>query len=150
MAYVEDIVVHHHPSPSREDPAQRQVSIVRSKFLTAVMRRPWPFVLRETLRHLRSGPTGRAGIRAGLPHLGAAIRGRCPVPRSVEAGLMQLREDVEFTGGAGGVGVLREPLGDSIGSLPTRTATVADRRPVPGFGFAWIRTASLVRRSRLG
>jgi hypothetical protein len=41
--------------------------------------------------------------RLRLPRLGAAIRGRRSVPRSVprsvEAGLMQLREDVRFTAG---------------------------------------------------
>ncbi|MBA3294349.1 MAG: glycosyltransferase, partial [Geodermatophilaceae bacterium] len=39
LVYVDDIVVHHHPSSNREGSAQRRVSIVRSRLLTAVLRR---------------------------------------------------------------------------------------------------------------
>lgn len=49
LAYVEDVVVHHHPSLSRDTSAERRVSIARSKLLAAVLRRPWSFILGEAL-----------------------------------------------------------------------------------------------------
>ncbi|MDQ4039820.1 MAG: glycosyltransferase [Actinomycetota bacterium] len=89
LAYVEEIVVHHHPSPHRDSPDQRQVSIERSKLLTAVMRRSWLFVMRELLRQLRS-PTGRAGLVDALPRTVAALRARSRISRRLEDELVRL------------------------------------------------------------
>lgn len=80
MAYVEDLVVHHHPSPKRHSPAQRRAAIWRSRLLTAVMRLPVREVVRLYARALRDGKAGRAGSAQGLRDLPAAVRGRRPIP----------------------------------------------------------------------
>ncbi|WP_299036653.1 glycosyltransferase family 2 protein [uncultured Pseudokineococcus sp.] len=87
LAYVEDLLVHHHPSTSRDAPDVRAAGIARSALLTAVMRRPWPVVARALVRALRAHP---AAVRAALPRLGAARRARRPNPPAVEAGIRAL------------------------------------------------------------
>ncbi|WP_298989269.1 glycosyltransferase family 2 protein [uncultured Pseudokineococcus sp.] len=89
LAYVEDLVVHHHPSPSRDAPRERQVRIARAALLTAVMRRPWPAVARSLVTTLRSHPEA---VRRALPSLRAALRARRPNPPAVEAGIRALRQ----------------------------------------------------------
>ncbi|MEJ5915820.1 glycosyltransferase family 2 protein [Pseudokineococcus sp. 1T1Z-3] len=89
LAYVEDLVVHHHPSPARDAPAERAVRIARAALLTDVMRRPWPVVARTVLRTARRHP---AALRRALPSLRAALRARRPNPPEVEAGLRLLAE----------------------------------------------------------
>lgn len=91
LAYVEDVVVHHHPSLSRDTSAERRVSIARSKLLAAVLRRPWSFILGEALRQMRSGPAGRAGVLAAVSRLPAALRVRRRTSNFVEAALQRLR-----------------------------------------------------------
>ena len=88
LAYVEELVVHHYPSPHRDAPRERAVRIARAALLTAVMRRPWPVVAHTLGRTLRSHPTA---VRRALPSLGAALRARRPNPPAVEAGLRALR-----------------------------------------------------------
>jgi GT2 family glycosyltransferase len=46
MSYVPELVVHHHPSPSR-DPHSRTVQNQRNRLLLAVLRRPWGVVARR-------------------------------------------------------------------------------------------------------
>jgi GT2 family glycosyltransferase len=84
LAYVPDLVVHHHPSPVR-DPAARTVQAERNRLLTAVLRRPWGVVAREVVRLARSGPVGRAALRAAVRRLPQAQRARTRLPRAVEA-----------------------------------------------------------------
>jgi GT2 family glycosyltransferase len=92
IAYVDAVTVHHHPSPARHSPAQRQAAVWRSRLLTAVMRLPGPDVARTLRSALAAGAPGRAGVRGALPDLGAALRRRRVVPRRVLAELRRLRD----------------------------------------------------------
>ncbi|MCD4532570.1 glycosyltransferase [Nocardioides sp. cx-169] len=83
LAYVEDVVAHHHPSPRRDDPQARRVRIARNRLLTAVMRRPWAEV-REVTRELAGSRTGSAAIADAVPRLPGALRRRNRLPRRVE------------------------------------------------------------------
>ncbi|MFF4772811.1 glycosyltransferase family 2 protein [Microtetraspora fusca] len=84
LAYVEDVVAHHHPSPSR-DPRGRQALAVRNALLTAVLRRPWRVVVTGALAALRDGPAGRRGVRDAVGRLPVALARRRLLPPSVEA-----------------------------------------------------------------
>jgi GT2 family glycosyltransferase len=84
LAYVDRVQAHHHPSPVRDPEAQR-ARAERNHLLTAVMRRPWPVVLRATAADLRRGPAGRRAVRQALPVIPAAVRQRRLVPPEVEA-----------------------------------------------------------------
>jgi GT2 family glycosyltransferase len=92
IAYVDSLVVHHHPSPQRHSPAQREAAVVRAKLLTALMRRPWPVVARTLAQAWRGGRSGRAGIATALPDLAAAVRQRHLLPAAVEARVRLLAE----------------------------------------------------------
>lgn len=83
LCYVPDVVAHHHPSPSRNG-AERAVRWHRNRILTTLMRRPWPVVGRAVLEAGRSGPPGRAGVRAAVRRSGAALARRQVVPAEVE------------------------------------------------------------------
>jgi GT2 family glycosyltransferase len=92
LAYVDDVTVHHHPSPVRQAPAQRRAALWRSRLLTSVMRLPAGEVGR-TLRDLvRAGRPGLDGLLRALPDLPAAVRSRRVVPEEVLADLRVLRE----------------------------------------------------------
>ena len=91
IAYVEDVVAHHHPSTVR-DPTARAVRAARNRLLTAVMRRPWPVVATEVRRALRGGTVGRAAVSRALVRLPAAVRHRRPLPADVEAARRLLDE----------------------------------------------------------
>jgi GT2 family glycosyltransferase len=91
IAYVDAVTVHHHPSPARHAPAQRQAAVWRSRLLTAVMRLPARDVARTVRDALADGDPGRAGLRAALPDLAAALRRRRVVPPWVLADLHRLR-----------------------------------------------------------
>lgn len=88
MAYVHDVVAHHHPSASR-DPAGRRRLAHRNEVLTAVLRRPWPVVWRQ-VRATAAGPVGRAAIRDAAPRLPRALARRRVVPSHVEAARLLL------------------------------------------------------------
>ncbi|MEU4725917.1 hypothetical protein AB0G06_40475 [Nonomuraea dietziae] len=79
LAYVEEVVAHHHPSPARDHRA-RQALAARNTVLTAVLRRPWPVVARPVLRTARSGRPGRQGLRDAVPRLPRALARRRPSP----------------------------------------------------------------------
>ncbi|MFG2072858.1 DUF2795 domain-containing protein [Nonomuraea maritima] len=83
LAYVDDVVAHHHPSPPR-DPRGRQVLAARNAVLTAVLRRPWPVVARRALDALRQGPAGWEGLRTAVPRLHRALARRRVLPDAVE------------------------------------------------------------------
>ncbi len=91
IAYVDGVIVHHHPSTKRHAPERRRTAIWRSRLLTAVMRRPWPEVGRLALTALRTGPERRGLLRA-LWEVPAALRRRRVVPESVRADLRVLAE----------------------------------------------------------
>lgn len=82
LSYADELVVHHHPSPSRGPAVGRQRLVTRNALLTAVMRRSWAEVGDRVAAGLR-GP-GRAGVLHAVPRLPAALWRRRPVPAAVE------------------------------------------------------------------
>jgi GT2 family glycosyltransferase len=84
LAYVDDVVAHHHPSPARGSPDARQALLARNRLLTALMRRPWSVVGRDARR------AGRAGLAQAVPRAAGALRRRAVVPSSVEQQLRLL------------------------------------------------------------
>jgi GT2 family glycosyltransferase len=89
LAYVPSIVVHHHPGASIREPDRRRLLEVRNRVLTAWLRRPLRFALRETLRAVRDS-ADRPGAWAALSALRAALRERRRLPRAVEAAVRRL------------------------------------------------------------
>ena len=90
MAYVEEVTIHHHPSPRRDAPGRRQAGIWRSRLLTAVMRLPAGDVAGLLVDAVRAGRPGLTGLARALPDLPAAVRRRRPVPPRVRADLRLL------------------------------------------------------------
>jgi GT2 family glycosyltransferase len=92
LAYVDDVVAHHHPSPSR-NPARRRRTVTRNDLWSAWLRRPPLRVVAETARLLRPGLRDRS-IRAGaldaLHGLGWVARERRVVPPHLESQLRLL------------------------------------------------------------
>ncbi|WBQ03890.1 glycosyltransferase family 2 protein [Kribbella sp. CA-293567] len=84
LCYAPELVVHHHPSPSRGKPQDRELLILRNRLLTATMRRPWPVVLREAWRAVRHGSVGLRATLTAVPRLPAALAARHRVPTSLE------------------------------------------------------------------
>ncbi|OUC88563.1 glycosyl transferase [Streptosporangium minutum] len=84
LAYVEDVVAHHHPSPSR-DARGRLALATRNAVLNAVLRRPWPVVARVMLTAARGGPAERRGLRDALRRLPRALTRRRVLSPSLEA-----------------------------------------------------------------
>ncbi|MFI7581829.1 glycosyltransferase family 2 protein [Kocuria sp. M1N1S27] len=91
LSYVPEVRAHHHPSPRRETDGRRQAELVRSRLLTALMRRPWRVVARELRGALRGGAAGRRGVRGALPRVPAALRARHRVSPTTEAALALLQ-----------------------------------------------------------
>jgi len=85
VAYADELVIHHHPSPVRDGAERRRARITRAALLTAVMRRPWPVVVARARAAWSAGGPERAGLRAALADVPAALRARRPVPAAVEA-----------------------------------------------------------------
>jgi GT2 family glycosyltransferase len=86
LAYVDDVVAHHHPSPVRDRRARRRL-LARNWMLSAWMRRPVGVALRRTLAAGLGAGDGAAGPGAVLdvlPRLPAALRARDPVGAEVE------------------------------------------------------------------
>jgi GT2 family glycosyltransferase len=90
MAYVDEVTVHHHPSPRRDTPGRRQAGIWRSRLLTAVMRLPAGDVARLLVAALRAGRPGREGLVRALPDVPAALRRRRPISARLRADLDRL------------------------------------------------------------
>ena len=91
LAYVPELVVHHHPSPAREL-GGRAALAVRNRVLVAVQRRPWRVVAHEVGRAVCSGPVGRAGARAALRRAPRALAARRRLPGPVERARARLDE----------------------------------------------------------
>jgi GT2 family glycosyltransferase len=94
LAYVDEVVAYHHPSPSR-DPAGRQRVQARNGLWTLWLRRPAGVALVRTLRALAEalasrGPGRRAGLAEALRGLPWVLRARRPLPRRVETDLRRL------------------------------------------------------------
>ncbi len=90
MAYVDEVTVHHHPSPRRDAPGRRQAGIWRSRLLTAVMRLPAADVAALVARAVMAGRPGLTGLARALRDVPAALRRRRPVPPRVRADLRLL------------------------------------------------------------
>ena len=84
LAYVADVVAHHHPSGPR-DPRGRQVLAERNGLLTALLRRPWPVVAQATVGAVRGGPVSRRALGEALLRTPRALLHRRVVPPQVEA-----------------------------------------------------------------
>jgi GT2 family glycosyltransferase len=84
VAYVDQVVAHHHPSPTRDTVARRALA-ARNRLLTAVMRRPWRVVAGQVVEDLRAGPAGRRAVAEAVPRLPRALRHRRRLPLQVEA-----------------------------------------------------------------
>ncbi|WP_051301613.1 glycosyltransferase family 2 protein [Actinomadura rifamycini] len=84
MAYVPELVVHHHPSREVRDQAWRRARETRNRLLTAWLRRPPAVVARTAAAALRT-PDGRAGLAAAVRVLPRVLRDRRSLPPAVEA-----------------------------------------------------------------
>jgi GT2 family glycosyltransferase len=91
IAYVPDVLVHHHPSTSGRSPGSA-AQLERNRLLTILMRRPWPVIAREVSVSLRS-PLGRAGLRTALPRVPRALLRRRRLPSTVECEVRRLESD---------------------------------------------------------
>jgi GT2 family glycosyltransferase len=82
LAYVPDVIAHHHPSPAR-NPRRRVIVQRRNALWTAWRRRPLHVALGRTLHALRD-ETGRTALREAFGHAGWALATRRPAPLAVE------------------------------------------------------------------
>jgi GT2 family glycosyltransferase len=91
LAYVDDVVAHHHPSPARDSVARR-ARAARNRLLTAVLRRPWPVVLRAVGEDLRGGRAGWLALAEAVRVLPTALARRAVVPAAVESARRMLED----------------------------------------------------------
>jgi len=92
MAYVPEVTVHHHPSPSRDGSGRRRL-LVRNALWFAWLRRPTAIALRETATiadAARSDGIVAAGCAEALAGIEWVLRARRVVPAPVEAALRLL------------------------------------------------------------
>ncbi len=93
MAYVPEVVVHHHPSTARDPGARRRIAH-RNVFWCAWLRRPWRSALPESLQLLRRSlrdPGLALGALQALGGLPWALSQRRPVPPHVEQTLQRVQ-----------------------------------------------------------
>jgi GT2 family glycosyltransferase len=94
LAYVDEVVAHHHPSPSR-DPADRRRLLVRNALWSAWLRRPLGGAARQTA-HLAAlavhQPGAWPGVLLAMGGLPWVLRERRPVSRELEAALRTLAD----------------------------------------------------------
>jgi GT2 family glycosyltransferase len=90
MAYVDEVTIHHHPSPRRDAPDRRRAAILRSRLLTGLMRYPVAALPGLLLSTVRAGRPGLRGLRTALPDVPAALRNRRRVPDRVWADVRRL------------------------------------------------------------
>jgi GT2 family glycosyltransferase len=94
MAYVDDIVIHHHASTARDAHARRRAGIRNTLWFTW-LRRPFRSALWRTVRLVRTLPRDRvtaAGLLDAAEGLGWVLRHRRVVPPAIEAGLQALED----------------------------------------------------------
>ncbi|WP_308220317.1 glycosyltransferase [Kineococcus sp. TRM81007] len=92
LAYVEDVVAHHHPSVSRSPAHVRRELLGRNELLTAWMRRPLPVAAATTARWLAEGGEHRRSVLAAASRLPRALRARRRPAPEVERRLRVLAE----------------------------------------------------------
>ena len=94
LAYVEEVVAYHHPSPSRDPSGRRRVQ-VRNALWSAWLRRPLGGAARQTVhlaaRAMRQ-PGAWSGILLALLGLPWVLRERHPVHPELEAALRTLAD----------------------------------------------------------
>jgi len=94
LAYVDEVVAHHHPSPSR-DPSRRRRVQVRNALWSAWLRRSGAGAVRRTA-HLAAlaihQPGASSGLVLAMLGLPWVLRERRPVPRELEAALRTLAD----------------------------------------------------------
>ena len=94
LAYVEEVVAHHHPSPSRDPSGRRRIQ-VRNALWSAWLRRPLGGAARRTA-HLAilalHQPGAWSGILLALAGLPWVLRERRPVHPELEAALRTLAD----------------------------------------------------------
>ena len=95
LAYVDEVVAHHHPPPGRPRSRSRQRLHGRNELLGAWLCRPYAVALAATARAVGSGVRDRdadqlAGVLALLPLLPAALARRERPPRRLEEQLRLL------------------------------------------------------------
>jgi GT2 family glycosyltransferase len=94
LAYVEEVVAHHHPSPSRDPSGRRRVQ-VRNALWSAWLRRPLGGAVRQTA-HLATlaihQPGASSGLLLAMLGLPWVLRERRPVPDELEAALRTLAD----------------------------------------------------------
>jgi N-acetylglucosaminyl-diphospho-decaprenol L-rhamnosyltransferase len=86
LAYVEEIIAHHHPSPVR-DPAQRRRLEARNALWSAWLRRPAASAWAETWRVVKrsfSDQAYRAGLVEAIVGLSWVRSARDPVPADID------------------------------------------------------------------
>jgi GT2 family glycosyltransferase len=94
LAYVEEVVAHHHPSPSRDPSGRRRVQ-VRNALWSTWLRRPLGGAARRTVRlaavamHQRGARSGVLLALLGLPWV---LRERRPVSPELDAALRTLAD----------------------------------------------------------
>lgn len=94
LAYLEDLVVHHHPSPIRDRGARIQV-LIRNRLWTTWLLRPAWVAIKATVSALRLAVTSdraRRGVVQALRGLPWVLRRRRRVPMAVEAMARTLAE----------------------------------------------------------
>lgn len=92
LAYVPEIVAHHHPSDQRDEHGRRRV-VARNALWSVWLRRRPRGAARQTWRLMRrsvNDPAGRAGIADALRGLPWVLRERRPVSARLEAQLCAL------------------------------------------------------------
>jgi GT2 family glycosyltransferase len=94
LAYVDEVVAYHHPSPSRDPSGRRRVQ-VRNALWSTWLRRPLGGAARQTA-HLAAlalhQPGARSGILLALLGLPWVLRERHPVHPELEAALRRLAD----------------------------------------------------------
>lgn len=87
IAYVPEVVAHHHPSAAR-DASRRRSLLARNALWFAWLRRPWRPALRATVAAARravTDPAARRGLREAMSGAAWVWRRRRPLPARVEA-----------------------------------------------------------------
>lgn len=97
MAYVPEVVAHHHPRATA-DRTGRTALLRRNALLTAWMRRPLPVAASRTVHSWRAGGQERQAAVAALRHLPAAIAHRRVNPPRVESMLAAVAADARHDG----------------------------------------------------
>ncbi|MGN6605598.1 MAG: glycosyltransferase family 2 protein [Jatrophihabitans sp.] len=87
IAYVPEVVAHHHPTPGPER-AGRRVRQLRNDLWTVWLRRRWPAVVRTTADVVLRAPRdaiARDALREAVAGLPWVLRQREPLPRPLDA-----------------------------------------------------------------